>query len=317
MRGEKRITLTSIKAEDLLATPTIHWKQMVRDDSPLNQYLGDFQEVAAGGPFPYKECPYPVSAGIYVALRWHAGKESTAGWGRDELNSLFRAFFWRNALSNRYDQGFLTQLGTDLSFLKELLGLRAKIGNVTEWAATVQKKLEDHMKDSPLPTEEELYDKLTDGRPGGALQKAFSLPMIASVKKDLVDPQISLVYGSGGELAELHHIYPRSWCQNNKVGPLAELLDEQRAGRDWVNSMANLMPLSRKSNNQWKAKNPGAILQERKVTYGQVRSIAQAVYIDEQCFDFLLSGGNGIPGFWERRARLIASDLLVKTKVTL
>lgn len=315
VRGEERSAVTSVKADDLLATPPDHWKQVVQNDGLLAEYLRDFQEVAAGGYFPYSECPYPVSAAIYVALRWHAKMDGAAGWGRKELDPLFKAFFWRNALSNRYDQGFLSQLGTDIKQLKAWLTKRLEIPNVADWAAEIQKELSDYMKSNPLPTEAQLVDLLTDARPVGALQKSFSLPMIAATNEDFLDPGISLAYPTG-ELPELHHIYPRSWCQNNNTGPLANVLDEEKAGRDWVNSMSNLMPLSRKSNNLWKAKNPGAILKEKKVPYQNIRKIAEKVFIDEQCFALLLSGAAGIPRFWEKRASLMATDLLGRTKIT-
>ena len=115
---------------------------------------------------------------------------------------------------------------------------------------------------------------MTDGRPSGALQRAFSLLMIAGVKKDLVRPSISLEFPTG-EIPEMHHIYPRAWCQNNRVGALAKILDEAKAERDWVNSISNMMPLSRKSNSAWKAQNPGSMLAEGQVTYDKVRHIAQ------------------------------------------
>ena len=70
-----------------------------------------------------KSCPYPVTASIYVGLRWHQrfDVDATHPWQIADLDALFRAFFWRNALSSRYDQGFLTQLGTDIAQLKLIL----------------------------------------------------------------------------------------------------------------------------------------------------------------------------------------------------
>lgn len=138
--------------------------------------------------------------------------------------------------------------------------------------------------------------------------------MLANVNRDLVDPAISLAF-PGGETVEMHHIYPRSWCSNNQVGPLASLLNVQQAGRDWVNSVANLMPLSRQSNNLWKARVPGQLLRERNITFQQVQDIARAAFIDEVSFDYLREGTTHIQDFWNRRANAMAKDLLRRTDV--
>ena len=77
-----------------------------------------------------------MTASIYVGLRWHYrfDVDVTHPWEIADLDALFRAFFWRNALSSRYDQGFLTQLGADITELKEILNIRSSFGNFNEWA---------------------------------------------------------------------------------------------------------------------------------------------------------------------------------------
>lgn len=307
--------VTSLKSGDLMATPTSHWKNVTQSQNKLAEFLFEFQQTVADGLFSYQECPYPVSAALYVSLRWHLAFDLQPGVPRrvDELNALFRAFFWRNALSNRYDQGFLTQLGADIVEIKKWLSSREQFQTVTEWAADIQTKMPGYMK-NPVPTEAMLIDQLTNGRPIGAAQKTFFLGMLARVKKDLVDPQLSLVF-PGTERVEMHHIYPRTWCANNQSGSLAPLLNVQQAGRDWCNSVANLMPLSRQSNNLWKARIPGQLLRERAITYHQVQEIANAAYIDEVSFDYILEGTSHIREFWERRALAIATDLLRRTNI--
>ena len=104
--------ISSLKAADLLATPASHWRLIMANDDLLASFLGDFQKVVAGGAFPYISSPYPITAAIYVGLRWHLHFDRPE-WGQDDLNSLYRAFFWRNALANRYDQGFLTKIEKD------------------------------------------------------------------------------------------------------------------------------------------------------------------------------------------------------------
>lgn len=313
--GGRQSSVTSVKSGDLMATPTLHWRNVIQNQLRLAEFLLEFQRVVAQGLFSYQDCPYPISAAIYVALRWHLAFDLQPGTPRrtDELDALFRAFFWRNALANRYDQGFLTQLGADIGEIKGWLSLRDSFATITEWAADIQTKMAIYMK-APIPNEETLVDQLTNGRPTGATQKAFYLCMLASVKKDLIDPAISLAF-PGGENVEMHHIYPRAWCANNQAGALSSLLNVQQAGRDWANSVSNLMPLSRQSNNLWKARVPGQLLRERSTTYQQVQEICDAAYIDEISFGYLLEGTTHIREFWSRRADAIADDLLRRTNV--
>jgi hypothetical protein len=313
--GTRTELISSVKAEDLLATPTQHWRSIVRNAELLARFIGDFQQVVAGGVFPFWSAPDPVSGAVYVALRWHLYFDKPGAWGREDLDSLYRAFFWRNALTSRYDQGFLTQLGKDIKELTAILEQRGNFESPNGWANHARAALDAVIK-GPLPTKEQLIDLLTDGRPGGALQKALTLPMLAGRHKDLLDPQTPICF-VGGEPPELHHIFPKAWCASNKTGKLALLLDKTLAGRNWVESIANQMPLSRKSNNIWKAKVPDQILAEEEALFPTVRNAAESVFIDAEAFELLRNGPNSIEEFWTRRANLIANDLLGRTNVIL
>ena len=149
------------------------------------------------------------------------------------------------------------------------------------------------------------------------MQKALYLPMLAAARKDLLDESTSLSYPEADSRVQLHHIYPRDWCKNNVSGELASLLDRRAAGRDWVNSTVNLMPLSRKSNNIWKSKIPGQILNDRGINYEPSANIFASAFIDKEGFDALLGGGNCIETFWTRRAELMAIDLISRTRITI
>jgi hypothetical protein len=316
-------TISSIKSGDLLGVPTEHWKNATTNTQLISEFLRDFQEVVAGGAFPYSACPYPASVSVYIGLRWHSYFEHAAlvdrPWSRVEVDALFRAFFWRNALINRYDQGFLTKLGTDVKELRGILDVRPKFKTVAEWASAAAVDLSKYLHAPPnaaLPHGETLFEGLTDGRPSGAAQKAYTLPMIAGAKVDLVDPSISLRFPSS-EAVELHHIYPKAWCSNSKSGKLAAFLDKTKAGKDWVNSIANLMPLSRRSNNAWKIRLPGQMIAEQKISFSQIEERLKPLFIDKESFDLLLAGTDGIPRFWEKRANLIVKDLLRRTDIIL
>lgn len=309
--------ITSIKSGDLLATPAEHWKSVRANDDLLATYLGDAQKTVAGGYFPWRACPYPALITVYVALRWHAKFDNGGAhsWSRDELDALFKAFFWRTALTRRYDQGFLTQVGTDIARLKGWLSRRSDYASSSQWAAETEAALNQYIT-FPLPSEAELIELLTDGDPGGAIGKALTLPMLAGVRKDLVDTGRSLEYPSN-EPVELHHIFPKEWCRNNKTGSLAKILDANQAGRDYVNCVANLMPLSRVSNNNWRQKIPGQFILEKQLSFSNVKEVLRPLFIDEQAFSALAGGDNAIDTFWKHRARLIAQDVLSRVKVVL
>jgi hypothetical protein len=321
--GDTSGTVSTIKSGDLLAVPTAHWHSITSNTQLLAEFLRDFQFVVAGGLFPYSSCPYPAVAALYVGLRWHHYFDRSAGgnkpWGRAELDALYRAFFWRNALINRYDQGFLSKLGTDLRELRTILDDRVLFDNINSWTSSAEPRLSKYLHDpsqAQLPTEDGLFDELTDGRPIGATLRTFTLPMIASIRTDLIDPDISLEYPIGEE-AELHHIYPKAWCSNSKSGRLKAILDKSAAGKDWVNSIVNLMPLSRQSNNSWKIALPGQIIDQHHLKYDHLRQRLATLFIDERAFDLLRKGADGIPEFWEARGRLMANDLLGRARMAL
>ena len=301
--------VASIKSGDLLATPTLHWKDVVAHEQELLGFLGDFQQCVSGGAFGWQACPYPVTASIYVGLRWHHwfDVEATHPWDIADLDALYRAFFWRNALSSRYDQGFLTQLGTDMAQLKLILNKRSSFGNFHEWATVANKKLEALMN-KPVPDSSELRD-LCSGRQAGALQKALLLPIVTKANRDLLTPDVDISFPARTDI-QLHHIYPQAWCRNNRTGELKEWLDPEVSEKDWVGSAANLMPLSRESNLKWRAANPGAILHQEGLTYPSHGKLFSDLFITEEAFGHLKNGAGGIPRFWGARADALASHLV-------
>jgi Protein of unknown function DUF262 len=313
--AKKQEAITSIKSSDLLATPTEHWLHMRDEEERLATVVGEAQKVVASGYFPWWSCPYPASLGIYVALRWHWSFDSPGAhpWGIEELNAVFRAFFWRNALSRRYDQGFLTQIGTDISHLKSILLTRQNVLSSAEWASRADQGLR-LIFEYPAPTRDELIDWLTNGNQGGALQKALCLPMLAGARRDLVNANISLAYPSTNPV-ELHHIYPKAWCTNNQYGESVDFLDPERAGRNYIESIANLMPLSRISNNAWRQNNPSQFIRDSKLSYNPIENNLKPLFIDAEGFESLCGGK--IKTFWDHRAELIADTLLKFTAVSL
>lgn len=316
--GNKKVTkILSVKSPDLLATPTKHWMNVVNNGSKLAGFIGDFQRCVAGGLFGYDKAPYPISSAIYVGLRWHKHFDpdsSHNAWTIEDLNSLYKAFFWRNSLSRRYDQGFLTTIGSDIRLLKTMLSRRKQFSSKAAWFTYCKDMFEsdDLIPTSKLPTEAELFEILTNGRPGGALQSAIQLPIIAGVDKDING--IGISYPSDHSL-ELHHIYPTKWCKKNASGELRDILDRDKAGKDWVNSVANLMPLSRITNNAWKELYPRNFIEEHDVTYKTAKGFFESVYIGKNEFELLSGGPEQIEQFWTARAKLMAKDLISRTEL--
>lgn len=314
--GRRQVSaIKSVKAGDLLATPPEFWNQVISAPERFASYFGEFQRIVADGAFSLRDCPYPVSSTIFVALRWYMDHDTRFRdhWTHTELGAAFRSFFWMNALSGRYDQGFLTQSATDLKVLKELLYARADHASFGAWASVAQQKL-DELIERQLPTRESLIDRLTDKRPPGAFGKALALPLIASARKDLLDPSISLEYPSDFGV-ELHHIYPRDWCRNNQGGALADCLVTTRAGRDYCESLANLIPLSRESNQWWRSRVPSSALREKAVSYTSARSILERAFISEASFGFLIADQPSPLQFWRQRAEDMADHLLGLTRI--
>ena len=300
--------ITSVKSGDLLATPTLHWKHIMRHQQELVEFLGDFQKCVAHGAFGWQACPYPVTASIYVGLRWHHrfDVEGTHPWEIADLDALFRAFFWRNALSSRYDQGFLTQLGSDIAQLKMILNERSSFKKFDGWATTASRKLDIFMN-KPVPYSTELPDMFSN-RQTGALQKALLLPIVARADRDLLLPDTNISFPTRTDI-QLHHIYPQAWCRNNRTGMLSKWLDPNVSEKDWVGSAANLMPMTRESNLNWRAENPGAIIHQRKLAYDSHAELFSTLFITEEAFKHLKSGVDGIPRFWETRANTLTSHL--------
>lgn len=309
--------INALKASDLLATPTSFWREIVAESVELASYIGDFQKCVSGAYFPLSECPYPVTMAMYVSLRWYMDHDSrySAQWTLKELDGLFRAFFWRNSLTGRYDQGFLSQSATDLKDLKDTLFQRAKAPNANVWAKEANEFLLRKM-DLQVPAFEDVFQQTLQAKPAGALGRALSLPIRTRPAVDLLDPGTNIAHPSAKPV-ELHHIYPKAWCANNQHGALGEVLDPNKAQFEYVKSVANMTPLTRESNNIWRAQTPGQALAAADLDYENARNRLDAHFISQQGFDALTSQEPDPKSFWEGRADDIAKYLVLLCKVSL
>jgi hypothetical protein len=314
---KKQTSVTSIKAGDLLATPAEFWKDVIESADVLASYIGDFQKCVSDSRFPMSDCPYPVTMTMYTALRWYMDHDSRYAeqWTLAELNALFRAFFWRNALLTRYDQGFLSQSAADVKILKEILFRRAKAASANAWAADANEALVKNMN-MKLIDRDVLRAFLLDAKPAGALGLALSLPVLTRPTQDLLDPGVSISFPSSKPV-ELHHIYPQAWCANNQHGDLIAVLEPNIAEHDYARSVANLTPLTRESNNIWRAKTPGQALAEKDLQSEVAKSRLDSHFISPETFAILTAATPNPLSFWEERASAIADVLLGRCVVDL
>ena len=307
----KKAHLSSVKSKDLLATPAFHWEAVKTNQEEFTEFFDHMQSCIAGGNFDMKDCPYPVSGAIYVALRWYRRFSSEAQkekpWSIEHLNMLFKAFFWRNALTERYTQGFLTTMASDLVNLKKLLKERSNCDSDAQWAQRVNIKLNHFMKFNEIK-KEDLINKLQD-KNSGALNAAFRLPLIVKIKTDIMDGKMIQ-----NNAKEFHHIYPRKWANSNRNGKLGQLLDNPE-NKEYVESVVNLIPLSKNSNLQWRDKIPGQALREKGVDFSQKEDLFQAAFIDEECFNILKSSPADPGAFWNKRAEKMAEYFLKLTQI--
>jgi hypothetical protein len=317
LRGGKDTKVSSIKASDLLRTPTAHWIALADRKDLVAVLLGQFQDAVAGGNFPMKLCPYPATAAVYMGLAWSKAVEDhpdDSGWDFSDLASLFRAFFWRNALVSRYDQGFLSQVGTDIQTLRQLLRRRGDHAGAPGWFANIEGDL-NTLIGSQLPSEAEVQGWCMDANESGAGARRDSMRLLlwTNTRKDLVSGAQLPPPGSDG--VELHHLWPKRWIGTNKTGPVAALLKQaEEAGRDPVNAPANLVPLSAKSNQAWSSKSPGQEFKEKHVTFSSQEEVLSSAFIDKEVFDLLLQGDPAsLEPALARRSSLLAKAIVRRT----
>ena len=307
IRGVSQIT--SIKAGDLLATPTEFWRRITGDTATFASYFEEMQYAVANGAFTALQAPYPASTAIYIAMRWYMDHEPKfkQEWTKKELDTLFRAFFWRNALAGRYDQGFLSQVASDIRAFKFMLTERQNYENANAWSSWASGYLADTLG-MPVQARASLVARLSDTKPQGAAGRAFELPLRTRPKFDLLEKELE-VGSVSDEDVDLHHIFPKAWCRDNDV--------TTNGNFDYVNSIANLMTMTRSSNRFWSSKAPSVALAGYSLTWENSGSTARSHFIDRDAFECLQDPSPDPVAFWERRANIIADELLTLSSLDL
>ncbi len=301
--------IRNIRGGDLLATPTTYYETFSKNLPKVDSYCSTlFSPEVLGAKVSLKELPYPASVIHYIALRWAQEKPASNNelFTVSRLNELFRAFFWANALSGRYDQGFLTKFAVDLKNLRNLLSTTSELEEA-DWRDRCNKEIEESFftVQNRRQSKDEIKALLLEGELRGAAKQALALFMFGRITADLIEgTPLDRFSEDQAEKVQLHHIYPKDWCKNN-LAHHAILQNNDVI----VNAFANLVPLKARSNNSWKTKSPSTAINEFGLSYANDPARFDRAFLDAECFA-ILERSNPDPGeFWNRRATLLAADL--------
>ncbi|MCH8490208.1 MAG: DUF262 domain-containing protein [Oceanicaulis sp.] len=294
--------ISSVKSGDLLKTPPEHWRTVSGRSQNFANFIGAFQDCVAGKRFPMRMCPYPISAGIYVGLRW-ANEIDGKDWQLDRINSLYRSFFWRNVFHGRYDQGFLTKMNEDLQLCMRLLSACPDYPSFGSWAEYCSKERDRAV--GAVMSEQDIITELLDAKPTGAKQKGLLLPVVCGPRKDILDGEAVIDLVTGDSI-ELHHIFPQKWIRNNIDNEkISKWEYEGLGGR---NCVANFTPMIARSNKVWNDKLPRRALADADVRPETQSAILSSHFISDEAYISLVEKSDPVI-FWSQRAKDIAKKI--------
>lgn len=308
--GRKDAKISSIKSSDLLAISALSWKDFFSNREFISDCYLELQNAVAGGRFGIKDSGYPGFTNIYIALRWYLefDADEDLSWTSEKLKRLFRAFFWRNLFSQRYDQGYMTRVSADVIELKKFLNNSDPEENDQVWSGRAGKFL------SSLPqmnTDEEIqnqiFEALTDGNVRGALRSGALLLLHTRADKDLVNTHQDISHITGAH--ELHHILPKSWCKDNVNEENAKYLSSSKEEKNWVESPVNLIPMASKSNKEWNTMSPKTAIEKLELNTKDHKKMFENYFVSQTCLDHLAAGADGVGPFLEARAILIKAEI--------
>ncbi|MEP0202221.1 MAG: DUF262 domain-containing protein [Halioglobus sp.] len=304
----------SVKNKDILGLSENHWYAIDQSKDRFKQAISDFQSCVLGAKFPEKDCPYPISCGIYVGLWWKLHQHQGT-WKKYRMDEVFRAFFWSNVLSSRYDQGFLTQMAKDMNDIKDLLVQHEKSDDAT-WKTAANQWISQEVQQN-LISKNELTDLLLLNAPTGALRLGLKLPIRYLPRKDIlaVNQDVSFPSAPG---TEVHHIFPKKWIDKNytqnNFGPWFTNSDDKDQIKRIKNSLANLTPLIDQSNNTWSDSSPGTmILGFSKAKQAQGQDVWNDRFITGTTYTAL--AGDLPQTFLSNRASEVADWLINQTNI--
>ena len=303
--------ITAQKVENIKATSMLNLKVVDFERIDSLQQMKELDVAVNGlwnafdGSFPGRKVPYPITLSIFCAL-W-LGHENVEA--RDRLTVAFRAYFVRSAFDRRFTEGQIAKHSADLQWLSQIV--RAFPGAALEsWTQEVRGDFDHHVKNI---ARDAVVDLLLDPAPdSGAASKVVDTFLLAQQKKDLLTMANFRDLPSDNQV-EIHHFFPKKFLSNSKASfPNAA---------EQVDCFANRVPLSRISNNEWKAKDPATILTDKKLDWSKREEVFLQAGFSKESFEIFgpVDPVQGIPkkplteadimSVWEQRAAVIADRI--------
>ncbi len=287
------------------------WCKLEQNEGLFKECIKNFQMCVLGNQFPQADCPYAISASIYIALYWKSQKENVS-WTHKRLDQVFRAFFWTNSLSLNYETDSLG-VKKDTEAIEVLLNENCNASD-PQWKKIADQWLTDWLSTrNPLPTPTQIQ-KLLKEKNFGAMQDALQLPIKYLASVDLLDPKSSTIYPAA---VQVHHIFPKKWINAN--GTSANLGKYYNASDldEFINSIANKTSLIPASNNLWSADSPGAVISGTLINTNQQKGnkVWTERFIKDGTFDALKA--NAPQQFIELRAVEIEEWLTSQCEIQL
>ena len=273
-----------ITIKDILNLNELHWFNLQQNTPLLKECIKEFQLCVLGKQFPYKACPYPISASIYIALYWKLKIEKPT-WTKKRLDQIFKAFFWHNALSLGYETDS-HRVPDDIKAIESKL-IELESATDATWAKEVNQWLDKHME--PIKKPAEIKIKLME-KAHGAMKNALELPIRYLPDDDLCKPSQSVIFPLEDDI-QMHHIFPRKWIQSNSgnqtfFGTMAGKKDDIKILQE---SLINKTPLTKVSNAKWSADSPSTAMHGFGPNTAQIKGskVWTERFIKDQTYDSL------------------------------
>jgi len=298
--------LVSVRAGDLLDTPRRGYELLISaiEDGRFGNALSDLYD-SFGGKFRFNKTAYEVSFTIYFAIYLSCKTDAE----RSRSCRLFRSFYYRNSLLERYVQGYLSKHQDDLVALKRIVLSQPEL-DISAWAKFADTQLDSLISaDKKKPgflSKDELVSELLDAKAdnNGAVASLVNMHLLARNNLDLLTSEILdvSVKNPDPRSVEIHHLCPKSWMDRDQ--------ETYKETYPFVECFANKVPLSRGSNNDWSADAPSRALTKNGKSWVNSRTAFERCCLIEACFNLLISPGVlDVKSLWAQRAAWLANEI--------
>lgn len=260
-----KTVFTSVKGDAMIATPPEYYAELLDlnyttgKDIPgfvkhklLEDICISFHKVTRGNAGPQTRwCPSPILFSFYLALRLKLEYSSPKKFSLDSLNDAFRAYYWRAVSTSLYDQGYLTMIYAHTKKVGEFLEKNEGYysTNPNTWWSNYENEIQSFTTPVKLPDKTELIESLKDPKVAGTIKNMLMQCLFAFVPQDIKSGK--KIHSIDEPDLELHHIFPQKWINDNI---------SKKELKELRKSIAVLVPMLSKPNNEWKAKDPKVAL---------------------------------------------------------